>query len=54
LVHKTTDETIDDIKTFTSLPQQFAYSAPTLDNELAPKKYIDDKIATSIPVDSLF
>lgn len=45
LVHKTTNEVIDDLKEFTTLPQQSpTYVAPTIDEELVPKKYVDDSI----------
>lgn len=44
LVHKTTAETINDLKTFTTLPQQDTYVAPTIDEELVPKKYVDDQL----------
>jgi hypothetical protein len=48
VVHKTGDETINNLKTFIIYPQKNAttYVAPTLDNELVPKKYVDDAIST--------
>lgn len=35
-------QTISGVKTFSAKPKQNAYSAPTVDTEFAPKKYVDD------------
>jgi len=51
LVDKDTAETIAGIKTFasTTIPRLDSYLAPTLDNEFAPKKYVDDVALVSAP-----
>ena len=45
-VLKTTDQTIDDVKTFTSFPVKSGTTTPTTDGQLATKKYVDDNAGT--------
>lgn len=37
-------QTIDGVKTFSSIPQVSSYTAPTSDTQLVAKKYVDNKI----------
>ena len=46
IVHRTGDETIDDVKTFTSSP---IVPTPTTDFQAATKKYVDDNISRLVP-----
>ena len=39
-----TTQTINGVKTFSTLPSISSYTAPTTDTQLVPKKYVDDKI----------
>ena len=43
----TSNQSIDGIKTFNSIPKQSNTTAPTLDNQFANKKYVDDAIASA-------
>ena len=49
VVHKTGDETIEDVKTFTSIPV-LPNTDPTADNQAARKKYVDDGLADKVEV----
>lgn len=49
IVHKSGDETIADIKTFTSFPIAPS-SAPTTAYQVANKKYVDDNKSIAVPV----
>lgn len=46
VVHISSNETIDDVKTFTSFPITPS-SAPTTDYQVANKKYVDDQMANA-------
>jgi hypothetical protein len=49
LVDKETADTISGVKTFNSLPKIGTYTAPTADEEFAPKKYVDDTTLSGAP-----
>ena len=49
LVDKDTADTISGLKTYVTYPQIQTYAAPTVDEQLAPKKYVDDVISSGAP-----
>lgn len=44
-----TSQIVGGLKFFNLLPQQTVYSAPTIDEELTPKKYVDDQLDAKLP-----
>jgi hypothetical protein len=45
---KEKDQTFDGVKTFVSLPKVYQYTTPTQNEQLTPKKYVDDSISNAI------
>lgn len=49
LVDKDTADTIDGLKTYSTYPRIQTYAAPTVDEQMAVKKYVDDVALQSAP-----
>jgi len=45
-------QTIDGVKTFTSIPKVNSYTAPTTNTQLAAKKYVDDVASNFLAIDN--